>query len=42
LAKNNNYTSEDKGELESVNIHAKLNYIKCFFKIKEDWVQRDM
>lgn len=25
-----------------MNINAKLNYIRCYFKIKEDWNLRDL
>lgn len=25
-----------------MNLQAKLNYIRCYFKIEEDWVQKDL
>lgn len=40
--RNNPYLPEERAELESMNINAKLNYIRCYFKIEEEWNRKDL
>jgi hypothetical protein len=42
LPRNHPYSPEERGELESMNANAKLNYIRCYFKIEEDWTRKDL
>lgn len=40
--RNNPYLPEERAELESININAKLNYVRCYFRIEEEWNKKDL
>jgi hypothetical protein len=36
------YEPEEIGELDSMNVSAKFNYLRCFFKLTERWVEKEL